>query len=76
MVLSDRPTAYTTWYAGYDTSARKLREAVTNGRVHLLPSDNGVYPDFATWQRLPNRALSFVPAESSDIAQADAHRGN
>lgn len=72
MLLSNHPTAFTTAYLTYDVSARRLRRAVQDGRVRLLPSTDGVGSDFATWQGLPNRALSFVPSAPAEVAQAAA----
>jgi hypothetical protein len=72
MLLSNSPTAYTTTYLTYDVVARKLRRAVEDGRVHLLPSRNGAYPNFAAWQRIPTRALALVPKQPG-LAQATAN---
>jgi YD repeat-containing protein len=76
MVLSESHTAYTTWNLSYDASARRLRQAVQDGRVNLMPTENGVHPDFATWQRLPTRGLSLAPSNQADIAEAGARGGN
>lgn len=59
MLLSNSPTAYTTWYFTYDISARKLRRAVEDGRVQLLSSKNGADVDFAAWQKAPDRGLTL-----------------
>lgn len=69
MLLSNSPTAYTTTYPTYDVSARKLRQAVADGRVQLLPSSNGTYPNFAAWQRMPTRALAWVVPKPAGLAQ-------
>jgi hypothetical protein len=73
MLLSNSPTAYTTTYMTYDVSARKLRRAVEDGRVRLLPSKNGTNPNFATWQKLPTRGLVLVVPKQAGLAQAIAN---
>lgn len=69
MLLSNSPTAHTTWYATYDVSARKLRRAVEEGRVHLLASRHGATVEFAQWQRLPTRAVALVAPEQAGDAR-------
>lgn len=71
MLLSNSPTAYTTSYLTYDVSARKLQRAVEQGRVHLLPMQNGAAAPFAAWQKLPTRALA-IPAGTT-VAKAGSH---
>ena len=64
MLLSRNPTAYTTWYGGYDVSARKLKRAVREGRVQLRRSVDGAMVSFAQWQTLPTRTIALVaPAQ-------------
>lgn len=70
MLLSNSPTAYTTSYLTYDVSARKLRRAVEQGRVHLLPMQNGAAASFAAWQKLPTRALAISAVTT--VAKADS----
>lgn len=71
MLLSNSPTAYTTWYLTYDVSARKLRRAVQEGRVQLRPSQNGAGVDFAAWQKAPDRGL--VLDATTTVARIDSH---
>ncbi|KRE85715.1 hypothetical protein ASG75_09110 [Rhodanobacter sp. Soil772] len=71
MLLSSSPTAYTTSYITYDVSARKLQRAVAQGRVHLLPMQNGAAASFAAWQKLPARALAI--SGGTAVAKADSH---
>ena len=71
MLLSNGPTAYTTWYATYDSSARKLRRAVQEGRVQLLASKDGTRVQFAQWQRLPTRAVAVVASTQIEGAPTE-----
>ena len=67
MLLSNSPTAYTTWYLTYDVSARKLRRAVQEGRVQLLSSRNGSGVNFAAWQKAPDRGLALGAANLTSV---------
>ncbi len=71
MLLSNSPTAYTTWYLTYDVSAHKLRRAVDEGRVHLRPLKNGAGIDFAAWQKAPDRGLLLDA--TTTVARIDSH---
>ncbi len=73
MLLSNSPSAYTTWYFGYDVSARKLRQAVREGRVHLGRSGDGAVLDFAAWQKVPDRQLSLDAASAVATIDRDSH---
>lgn len=66
MLLSNSPSAHS-GYVTYSVSARKLRRAIQEGRLQLLPSQVRDYPEFAARRDLP--AQTLTPAAVTVVAQ-------